>query len=302
MVHCRHEQGPHHRRNGARRPAPPPAKKKPLTPADIIAAAPATVWKAIPADDLMVIQLKNGGRVIVQLAPQFAPVHVNNVKLLARGNYWDGATIYRVQDNYVAQWGLNESDRPWPKGVVAKPPAEYVRPLKGLRIKPLGYADAYAPRVGFVDGWPMAYSPKGGWANLAHCYASVGVGRDLAPDTGTGGELYAIIGHAPRALDRNIALVGRVIEGIDRMSSLPRGPAPMGFYTDRKLDAPIAWIRMASDITPALRPNFEYLDTNSPTFAQLLRLKANRKDDFFERPAGGIDLCAVNPPVRKKKA
>src|SRR5438128_8491574 len=166
--------------------APEPAKKKPLTPADIVGAAPASVWKQIPPDDLMVIQLKNGGRVIVQLAPQFAPVHVNNVKLLARGNYWDGATIYRVQDNYVAQWGLNESDRPWPKGVVAKPPAEYVRPLKGLKIKPLGYPDAYAPRVGFVDGWPMAYSPKGGWANLAHCYGSVGVGRDLAPDTGTG--------------------------------------------------------------------------------------------------------------------
>jgi peptidylprolyl isomerase len=279
--------------------AAPPAKK-PLTPADIISGAPASAWKTIPADDLMILDLKDGGRVVIQLAPAFAPVHVGNVKALARNNYWDGATIYRVQDNYVAQWGLNESDRPWPAGVVAKPPAEYVRSLKGLTIKPLGYADPYAPGAGFVDGWPMAYSPKAGWANLAHCYASVGVGRDLAPDTGTGGELYAIIGHAPRALDRNIALIGRVVEGIDRLSSLPRGPAPMGFYADRKLDVAIARIRIAADIPAADRPTFEMMDTDSATFARLLRLKANRKDDFFERPAGGIDLCAVNPPVRKK--
>ena len=284
----------------APQPEKAPARAKPLTPADIVAAAPASEWKTIPANELMILELKRGGRVVIQLAPEFAPVHVNNIKLLARNNYWDGATIYRVQDNYVAQWGLNESDRPWPQGVVAKPPAEYIRPLKGLKIKPLGYADPYAPRAGFVDGWPMAYSPKGGWANLAHCYGSVGVGRDLAPDTGTGGELYAIIGHAPRALDRNIALVGRVIEGIDRFSSLPRGPAPMGFYTDRNLDVPIARIRIASDMPETQRPSFEVMDTNSPTFARLLRLKANRKDDFFERPAGGIDLCAVNPPVRKK--
>ncbi|MEO7278024.1 MAG: peptidylprolyl isomerase [Sphingomicrobium sp.] len=279
--------------------APPPAKKA-LTPADIVAKSPLGAWTAIPDDDVMVIDFKGGGRTVVQLAPRFAPVHVANVKALARGGYWDGASVYRLQDNYVAQWGLNESDRPWPAGVVAKPPAEYTRPLKALRIKPLGYPDAYAPAAGFADGWQIAYSPKAGWANLAHCYGSVGVGRDLSPDTGTGGELYAVIGQGPRALDRNIALIGRVIEGIDRFSSLPRGPAPMGFYADRKQDFPIQSIRLASDMPLAERPLFEVMDTNSATFARLLHLKANRKDDFFVRPAGGIDLCSATVPVRKR--
>ncbi len=277
--------------------APP---KKPLTPNDVVAAAPASAWKAIPADELMVIDLKSGDRVVVQLAPAFAPVHVANIKALARANYWDGATIYRLQDNYVAQWGLNDSDKPWPAGVVAKPPAEYVRPLKGLRIKPLGYPDAYAPGVGFADGWPVAYSAKAGWANLAHCYASVGVGRDLAPDTGTGGELYAIIGQAPRQLDRNIALVGRVVDGIAMLSALPRGPAPMGFYADKAQYVPIARIRLASDMPAAERPSYQAMDTASATFATYLHVKANRKDDFYVRPAGGVDLCNVNVPVRKQ--
>ena len=258
--------------------------KKPLTPGDVVAAAPAGSWKTIAADDLLVMDLKRGGRIVIQLAPAFAPVHVGNVKALARGNYWAGATIYRLQDNYVAQWGLNDSDRPWPKGVVAKPPAEYTRALAGLAVKPLGYSDNYAPGAGFADGWPVAYSSKSGWANLAHCYGSVGVGRDLAPDTGTGGELYAVIGQPARQLDRNIALVGRVIEGIDLLSSLPRGPAPMGFYTDKSLPVPIASIRLASDIPPAERPSYEYLDTNSPSFARYIQVRANRHDDFYRVP------------------
>ncbi len=44
-------------------------------------------------------------------------------------------------------------------------------PLKGLTITPLGSPDAYAPAAGFARGWPVAYDPKAGTANLAHCYA-----------------------------------------------------------------------------------------------------------------------------------
>ncbi len=275
-----------------------PAKKLP-TPTDIVNGAPAGAWRTIAADDLLVMELKSGGRVVLQLAPQFAPVHVANIRALARGNYWDGATIYRVQDAYVVQWGLNESDRGFPAGVTAKPPAEYTRPLKGLAVKPLGYADPYAPGAGFVNGWPVAYNARGNWANLAHCYGSVGVGRDLSPDTGTGGELYAAI--APlRHLDRNIAVVGRVIDGMANLSALPRGTEALGFYKDKAQYVPIASVRLASDMPAAERPAFEYLDTSSASFARYLRIRANRHDDFYIRPAGGVDLCNVTVPVRKK--
>jgi peptidylprolyl isomerase len=248
----------------------------------------------------MVMDIANGGRIVIQLAPAFAPVHVANIKALARGGYWDGATVYRVQDNYVAQWGLNESDRPWPAGVTPKPPAEYTRAFKGLRITPLGSPDPYAPGAGFADGWPVAYNAKAGWADLVHCYGTVGVGRDLSPDTGTGGELYAIIGHGPRQLDRVIAIVGRVVEGIDRLSTLPRGTEALGFYKDKAMYVPIASIRLASEIPAAHRPSYEVMDTRSATFARYLKIRANRHDDFYIRPAGGVDLCNVQVPVRKK--
>jgi peptidylprolyl isomerase len=276
-------------------------KPKLLAPTDIVTRAPPSAWKTIRADDLLVMDLASGGRVVIQLAPAFAPVHVANIKALARGNYWDGATVYRLQDNYVAQWGLNESAKPWPSGVAAKPPAEYTRALKGLRPTPLGSPDPYAPAAGFADGWPIAYSPKAGWADLAHCYGSVGVGRDLSPDTGTGGELYAVIGQAPRQLDRNIALVGRVIDGIDRLSALPRGTGDLGFYKDKAQYVPISRIRLASDMPASERPSYEYMDTASPSFARYLHIRANRHDAFYIRPAGGVDLCNVQVPVRKKK-
>ena len=278
-------------------------KAKLLTPNDVVAAAPASSWKTIPADDLLVMDLTNGGRVVIQLAPAFAPVHVANIKALTRGsfaeNYWAGSTIYRVQDDYVVQWGDNDSGKPWPSGVVVKPPAEYTRPLKGLRVTPLGSPDPYAPAAGFADGWPIAYSPKAGWANLAHCYGSVGVGRDISPDTGTGGELYAVIGQAPRQLDRNIALVGRVIDGIDRLSSLRRGTGDLGFYKSKSEYSPIAAVRLASQIPAEGRPSYQYMDTASSSFVRYLKIRANRHDAFYVRPANGVDLCNVQIPVRK---
>ena len=275
------------------------APAKPLTPGDVVTAAPAEAWKRISPDDLLLIALKNGGQVVIQLAPEFTPVHAANIRAFARSDYWNGAAIYRVQDNYVAQWGLGDVERPFPAGVVKEPPHEYWRPIDGMAVVPLGYPDSYGAQAGFAGGWPVAYDPAADRINLTHCYGYVGVARGLAPDTGSGSELYAIIGHAPRQLDRNIAVVGRVIEGIENLSSLKRGPAPMGFFAQRTEDTPIASIKLASAVSGVERPLFEYLDPASASFATYLRVKANRSDDFYKTPAGGVDLCNVGVPVRR---
>jgi peptidylprolyl isomerase len=272
---------------------------KPKTPTEIVTEAPASAWRTISPEDLLLVELKSGGRVVIQLAPEFAPVHVANIRALARANWWDGASIYRVQDNYVVQWGNNESERPLPDGVVERPPAEYSRPLEGLAVRPLGYPDSYAPQAGHALGWPVAWNRERGEANLTHCYASVGVGRGLSPDTGTGGELYAVIGHSPRHLDRNIAVVGRVIEGIEHMSALPRGTEALGFYKEESQHVPLARVTLASQLPVSERPSFQYLDSASESFAAYVRARANRQDDFFIQPAGGVDVCNAPVPVRR---
>jgi len=274
--------------------AAPPKK---LTPTDAVNAAPAAAWRTIPAEDLLVMTLDGGGRVVIQLAPAFAPVHVANIRKFAAADYWQGAAVYRVQDNYVAQWGINEAKRALSAGAVAKPPHEYTRPARGLAFTPLGSPDPYAKSVGFSRGWPVALY-KDGSASLTHCYGTVGVGRDLHPDTGTGGELYAAIGHGPRQLDRNIAIVGRVISGIEQLSALPRGSEAMGFYKEGSVARAISGISLASAMPASRRPSFQYLDTASPSFARYLRIRKNRDDDFYRVAAGGVDLCNVPVPVR----
>lgn len=281
------------------RPAPVTDARE---PSEVVAQSAPSDWQPIAAENLLVMDLADGGRVVIELASDFAPVHVANVRAFARAGWWNEAAIYRVQDNYVAQWGNGDAEVPLPAGVVQRPPAEYDRSLEGLSVRPLGYPDSYAPMVGHADGWPLGYDPESGRAWLTHCYASVGVGRDLAPDTGTGGELYAVIGHAPRPLDLNIANIGRVIEGIHHLSARPRGTGNLGFYqTERgERPIPIARVRLAADIPEAERPSFEVMRSDTQAFSAYVTGRANRGGSFFNRPAGGIDICNVNVPVRRR--
>jgi peptidylprolyl isomerase len=254
-------------------------------------------WRAIPDDELLVFTLANGKRFTVRLAPRYAPVHVANIRTLAAAHWWDASSIYRVQDNYVAQWGDATEEKPLPAGVIAEPPAEYDwAGYDGGTT--LAKRDPYAAKAGHsADGWPVATDGTRAW--LAHCYGMVGVARGLAPSTGSGGDLYAVIGHAPRHLDRNIAVVGRVIDGIEQLSTLPRGTGTLGFYEREAERVPIVSARLASALPPAERPHFQYRATDNPRFAAWIALREKLQPPFFTVPAGGADICNVQAQVRR---
>lgn len=273
--------------------APPP---KPASLADIVNAAAPAEWQRFDSQDLMLIDLADGGHVVIALAPDFAPAHVANIRALVRAHWFDGGTVYRVQDNYVVQWGQGDDDKAPPQGLGKALPAEYERSVAGLAVTPLPYRDTFAPHVGYSGAFPMA--AEGGQAWMASCYAIVGVARGLNPDTGSGGELYAVIGQSPRQLDRNIALVGRVLDGFEHMTALPRGSGALGFYDKSQQRLGLKQVRIAADIPDADRPAYEWLRPDSASFGKWLHLRANRHDDFYARPAGAIDLCNALPPVR----
>jgi peptidylprolyl isomerase len=152
--------------------------------------------------------------------------------------------------------------------------------------------------VGFTEDFPAARDLAANETWLVHCYGTLAVGRNNPVDSGNGSELYVAIGQAPRRLDRNLTVVGRVVEGMEQLSALPRGPAPMGFYAHPKDRTPIQDIRVAADLPPAQRPNIEILRTDSPTFQRLLQAARERHDAFYVRPPGKADICAVPAPVR----
>jgi len=278
----------------------PPATGTTPSAADILASSPAADWRPLDPENTLYIDLPKG-RVIVELAPAFAPNHVANIKALARAHYFDGAYVVRVQDNYVVQWSQPDSKRSMGAG---KPtlPAEFDRPMAGVPFAPLSDKDTYAAEVGFSDGFPAARNPAEGRAWLTHCYGMVGAGRDNDADSGGGAELYAVIGNAPRPLDRNVTLVGRVAQGIELMSAMPRGTGDLGFYEHPEERIPIKAITVAADLPAAQRLNLETLKTDSPTFARLVDAKRNRHDAWYKYASGHVDVCNLKVPVRARGA
>ena len=59
------------------------------------------------------------GRIIIELRPGFAPLHVANIKTLVRARYFDGLPVLRVQENYVAQWGDPDNRHPIPPALMS---------------------------------------------------------------------------------------------------------------------------------------------------------------------------------------
>jgi cyclophilin family peptidyl-prolyl cis-trans isomerase len=292
-----------------------PAKVEYPAPSEIVAKATADEWVAIAPSDLMLMDLAPDAkgkprRVVIQLMPApFSQGWIGNIRKLAAARWWDGTSVNRVQDNYVVQWGDATEKKALPKGLAVVPKSEYVvgtinlvgRPAPRVKAKRTWQeslnVDPYSARTGHKNGWPVATGKSSDmWPT--HCYGMVGVGRNLSPDTGTGAELYTVIGHAPRHLDRNIALVGRVIEGIEHLSSLPRGTGALGFYEKEEERVPILSVRIGSEASNL--PKFEYLSTESKSFAKYADARANRRDPFFNVPAGGADICNIPVPVRRK--
>lgn len=268
------------------------------SPTAILTASPPSAWRPIPPENLLLLEFAGGRSVALELASDFAPTHVANIRrLVAHGWFERHAAIVRVQENYVVQWGDPTEKAALPAGIEPRPQDGYERPGQPAGFVALPFADAYGARVGHAGGWPVATDGKAHW--LPHCPAMVGVGRNMAPDTGTGAELYTVIGHGPRHLDRNIALVGRIVSGMEQLSALPRGAGALGMYEKPEQRIQLVRARMASSLPAAEQPRFEVMKSDGESFASWVAARANRHDDFFIRPAAGADICNLLPPVRR---
>ncbi len=267
----------------------------------ILEASPDSDWRTPDPANLLVMNLA-AGQVVIELAPAFAPQHVANIQTLAHEHFWDGESIYRAQDNFVVQFGDADADdaaKAKPLGSAKrKLPAEFQRDSKGLKVTVLPDRDGWADQTGFIDGFAVGQDKADGKTWLAHCYGALGAGRNNEEDSSIGAELYVVTGQSPRQLDRNITVVGRVLKGMELLSALPRGPAPMGFYADAAQRTPITSIQRVSDLPEAQRPTLQVLRTDSKTFIDTVEARRNRVDDFYKRAAGHIDLCNIPVPVR----
>ncbi|MFO1252007.1 MAG: peptidylprolyl isomerase [Inhella sp.] len=281
------------------------------SPTEIINSAPPEAWRSPAPDNIVLMELQTGAagtppaQVWFELAPRFAPAHAANIRALVRGGYFDGLAVLRVQDNFVTQWGdpgepagaENAKTRPLPAGAQEKIPAEFSTAFAALPFTPLQETDGWAPINGFVDGFPVGADRASGKAWIAHCYGTIGAGRGNEADSSNGSSLYAVIGQAPRALDLNITVVGRVLKGIEHLAALPRGGGQMGFYGANETRTPILKSRLLADLPEAERPSVKVLRDDTPAWAEWVASRRNRSGWFVHNP-GRVDLCSTSAPVR----
>ena len=276
-----------------------PASRSKPSYGQLLATATSADWRALDLENTLYMDLP-AGRVVIELSAAYAPAHAANIRTLVREGYFDGLPILRSQDNYVVQWGDPEAENVEPgkargmkQGKKSLAP-EYTRALDSkLAFTRLPDIDGYAPQVGFSNSFPVGRNPKTKRTWLAHCYGMVGAGRDNDDNSGSGAEMYVVTGHAPRHLDRNITLLGRVVHGMALLSVLPRGTGALGFYDKPEQRVPIKSIRIAADVPAAERTNLEVIRTDTKLFTAMVEALRNRGGTWYKVPAGHIELCNV---------
>ena len=288
---------------GSAAAAAKPEKELPPKPslADVVKASKPGDWRALDPENTLYMDLPTG-RVVIELAPSFAPNTAANIRALVREKYFDDLFIIRSQDGFVVQWGDPDEENPKPFKAAKTIKAEFTAPIKSAgSFTRLKDGDVYAPQVGHVNGFPAARDPGSGQTWLVHCPAMIGVARDTGSDTGNGSQLYVVTGHAPRHLDRNITVVGRVVHGMPLLSSQPRGTGAAGFYEKPEQRMPLKRVALAADVPEAERSKLEVMRTDSATYQAVVEAQRNRGGPWTKVAAGKIDLCNAPIPVREQK-
>ena len=263
-----------------------------LTGAPADAADGDLVWREVDPENLVFMDLREG-RVAIELNPRFAPHTVRQFRKLVRERFYDGLPFYRVIDGFVAQGG-DGSDL----GEYSDVPlidAEFEIPFDPEQpFTPVQAPDLFADATGFIDGFAAARDRDAGSVWLTHCPGVVAMARNEGPDTSRT-DFYIVIGQAPRYLDRNMNVFGRVIDGMDVVQRIRRGPAgDNGIIRDDAASSRIVRMSVAADVPEDERPKGLVIDTAHRSFRDLLEQRRDRRAPFFHRkPPAVLDVCQV---------
>jgi len=85
--------------------ATPAMAKKSREPAEPVLPTLINTDPANDPENVLHLDLSNGGRVSIRMMPQWAPTHVDRIKTLVRRGFYDGIVFHRVIDGFMAQTG-----------------------------------------------------------------------------------------------------------------------------------------------------------------------------------------------------
>ena len=255
-------------------------------------AAGKPTWRELNPENTVFVEMP-AGLVIIELNPAFAPETVKQFKQLAGDRFYDGLSFYRVIDGFVAQGGdgsdLGElSNVPL---VDAEFEIDWNEEFSYMHVQS---PDMFAPETGFIDGFAVARDPSRNKVWLTHCPGIVAMARNDDVDSSRT-DFYIVIGQAPRYLDRNMNVFGRVVYGMDVVQQIKRGPAQdNGIIQDEAKSSRISKLQLLSEIPEKDRLKVYVMDTGNKAFKKLLKGRLNRKQKFFHnKPPKVLDVCQV---------
>jgi len=234
----------------------------------------------------------NKGRIIVEMLPEVAPLHVAQIRALAHENFYDGQRFFRVIDKFMDQTGDPQNNG---QGGSSKPniPAEFTF-RRGTDLPFVMAADQTVAEIGFIKTLPvesqsMSLAPLTkdqkvtAWA--LYCQGVMGMARDENPDSGN--SQFFLMRWPYPSLERKYTAWGRVISGLDVVRAIKTGE-PVEDPQDR-----MERVRLLADLPEKDRPKIRVVDTRGPWFkAEIARTRAGKGADFT--------ACDVEIPVEVK--
>lgn len=257
-----------------------------------LAPVTANEWRAVPAENLLVIDTSKG-RILVELAPEIAPGHVERIRLLAGKGFFDGLLWHRVIDQFMAQTG-----DPLGTGEGQSFHPDLKAEFTFRRDGQTPFTPVAAPAgavLGFLHSMPIQTQPDAFMAATAdhkvhawglYCPGVAGMARDEAPDSAN--SQFFLMRQPYPSLDKRYTIWGRVISGLDVVRALKFSPNPDGIVTDPDR---MTRVRVASDLPEAERPTARVLDTTSPQFRALAEAARQAKGADFS-------VCDIDLPVQ----
>ncbi|MDX1460390.1 MAG: peptidylprolyl isomerase [Xanthomonadales bacterium] len=260
-------------------------------------------WREVPQSDLVFLELLltdgRKGTVVVELNDRFAPRTAEQFRRLVKADFYRGLSFYRVIDGFVAQGG-DGSDIDQPNDEPNLPAEFEIARDEEQPWTPVQNDDLFAPETGFVDGFAAARDTDHVW--LTHCPGVIAMARNNEPDTGST-DFYIVIGQAPRYLDRNLTIFGRVIHGMDVVQQVRRGPVhENGIIESDTARTRISDAYLAEDRPTDQQKVYFVMDTNSEGFRDYMEARRHRKHEFFHHtPPPKLDVCQVPVATRIEK-
>jgi peptidylprolyl isomerase len=251
------------------------------------AAKPEPDWRALDLANTLVVDTSKG-RIVVEMRPEFAPLAVARVKLLAREGVYDGLLFHRVIDGFVDQTGNPNNHDGGTSKYPDLPPEFSFRLPDGAASLVVRRGDAVEGFVGATPIVGVSAAEQGlgsdhrlrAWG--AYCDGVAGMGRQA--EIGTANSEIFFMRAPARRLDHDYAVWGRVVQGLDVVRAVAVGEPPKD--PDRMVR-----VRVAADMPPAEQPKLQVANERGPAFgARVAALKAAKGAAF--------SVCDVPIPVR----